>query len=122
MRCSGMIAPGSGSGAPGTGQRAESVAVSGKGFFLGFTGAASFAAAALAESVVSESSGAESVTTESVVSGGTAGRGAWIARGTQPGGSCSAACLAPTGAFPQPSNTADMRAGKAEDQNLPGEV
>jgi hypothetical protein len=61
-----MIAPGSGSGAPGTGQRAESAALIGKGsFFFGLTAAGLPPVLPLSvaeESVIAESAVDESTT------------------------------------------------------------
>jgi hypothetical protein len=70
------MAPGSGSGAPGTGQRAESAAVKGNGFFLSFT-VGRFVPTALLVSGIRVSTGAESVANESdALSGSATGRGA----------------------------------------------
>jgi hypothetical protein len=121
-----MIAPGSGSGAPGTGQRAESAGDNGKGFLLGLTVLAGFTLDLPAESIATESTFTESVETESVTeSAGAIGRGTWIARGAQRGGPESLACstcLAPTGAFSQPSRASDSKTGKVEERNLASEV
>ena len=81
-----MIAPGRGSGAPGTGQRAESMAVRENAVLLALTAFAGFALAPLVESPASESTWTESVETVSAVSAETTGRGAWIGRGVQGGG------------------------------------
>ena len=103
-----MIAPGGGSGAPGTGHRAESAAVNGNGSFRGLAFSA-FARPALLVSGSSESIDVESKASESeTLSTGTLGRGAWIARGVHRGGAGSllspGACLAPTGALLQPKS------------------
>ena len=85
-----MIAPGSGSGAPGTGQRAESAGVKVNELRLGLMVLAGVMLDAPAESTTRESAFTESVETESATeSAGTIGRGAWIPRGVQRGGGVS---------------------------------
>jgi hypothetical protein len=76
MRCSGIIAPGSGSGAPGTGQRAESAGVRGKGSFFFGVDVRRAAVVALLLSEEPESGTRDSLASESGLLSRSTGRGA----------------------------------------------